>query len=281
MRVMRFSPINVMEKTSFSLITRVGDYLSYLWQYRSIFIISVRNDIKGRFKNTFLGYFWHLLNPLSQIVIYFLIFTVIFGKGIPNYWVYISTGMFAFGFFMSIVPNGSNCIVANSRMVTKMAMAREILVFSKATVNLIYLSISYTILSILMIITGVGLSWNVLFVPLIVISFFVFCIGLALALSAIVVYIRDVSNVVSILMGCMLFAVPIIYMASQRSTPAMEIFWSINPLYYYIETIHDAFYWGVCPDLFQLGVCLILAPISFLIGLAIFKKLEKGFAERL
>ena len=100
-------------------------------------------------------------------------------------------------------------------------------------------------------------------------------------ISSIVVYVRDVSNAMNILCGCLMFALPIMYLAEQRSTPAMELFWSVNPLYYYIETIHDAFYYCVVPDLFQLLICFILAPIVFTGGLFVFKKLEKGFAEQL
>ena len=258
-----------------------GHYIAYLLQYRSIYVMAVKNDFKGRFRYTILGYFWHLINPLSQIVIYYLIFTVIFGRDIPNYWVYISTGMFAFTFFLQSSAGCCNAIVGNSRMVTKMAMARELLVASKVTTNLITLSISYMLLTILLLITGVGVTLNILYVPLVVIMLTVFCAGMAFALSALTVYVRDVANAISILFGCMMFALPIMYLASQRATEFMELFWAANPMYYFIETIHDAFYWGVAPDIFQMAVCMVVAIITFIVGLIIFKRLESGFAERL
>jgi ABC-type polysaccharide/polyol phosphate export permease len=214
-------------------------------------------------------------------VIYYLIFTVIFGRDIPNYWVYICTGMFAFSFFLQSSAGCCNAIVGNTRMVTKMAMARELLVAYKVTTNLITLSISYILLAILILITGVGVTVYILYVPLIVIMLTVFCTGMAFALSAITVYLRDVANATNILFGCMLFALPILYIASQRASDFIELFWAVNPMYYFIETIHDAFYWGVAPDLFQIGVCALVAIVTFIFGLGIFKKLEPGFAERL
>ena len=256
-------------------------YINYLWQHRYMYLVTVRNDLKGKFKYTILGYFWHLLNPLSQIVIYLLVFTVTFGHGVPNYWVYISTGMFPFSFMVASVVGGSTSITGNARVVTKMAMAREILIFSKITVNLVNLTISYSLLLILMAIAGVNITINVLIVPIIIFFFVIFCTGLALALSAIVVYIRDMAHVVSIIMNMMLFAVPIIYMKSVEINEAMKIFWTINPLFYYLDTIHDAFYWGIPPDMSQLIICMIVAPLTFVFGLIIFKKLEPGFAERL
>lgn len=278
---MAIKPIDRMMHSRNKYIHVFGHYIAYLLQYRSIYVMAVKNDFKGRFRYTILGYFWHLINPLSQIVIYYLIFTVIFGRDIPNYWVYISTGMFAFTFFLQSSAGCCNAIVGNSRMVTKMAMARELLVASKVTTNLITLSISYMLLTILLLITGVGVTLNILYVPLVVIMLTVFCAGMAFALSALTVYVRDVANAISILFGCMMFALPIMYLASQRATEFMELFWAANPMYYFIETIHDAFYWGVAPDIFQMAVCMVVAIITFIVGLIIFKRLESGFAERL
>ena len=263
------------------LVHRIGHYLAYLWQYRFIYTTTVVNDFKGRFRYTALGYLWHVLNPLTQIVIYYLIFTVIFGRDIPNYWIYVSTGMFTFNFILQSVIGGCGCIVSNSRMVTKMAFAREMLVASKVTTNFITLAISYAILSFLVLASGAGLDWRIVYMIPISLCLAVFCLGLAFFFSAVTVYVRDVANAMGILMSCMMFALPIFYMAGQRSTPGMELFWSINPMYYFVESVHDVFYSGVSPDMTTVLVILIISPVAFAVGLLVFKKLEHGFAERL
>ena len=262
-------------------LKRVESYCASLWHHRSILKMMVKNDLKGRFKYTALGYFWHLLNPLAQIVIYLLIFTVIFGKDIPNYWVYISTGMFYFSFFLQCSSGSCNLIINNSRIITKMSLPREIIVISKVLSNLITWTISYCLLIVLIVVSGVGISIYIIYLPILVILFAVFCLGLALALSAITVYFRDFANIMSILMGCMMFAIPIFYVAGQRSTPMMEIFWSINPLYYYVEAIHNVLYTGCSPTELQILICVLIAPLSLFLGLFVFKKLEIQFAERL
>ena len=270
-----------MMDSRFTSIHNLGHYLAYIWQYRGMLRQMVGKDFKGRFKNTIFGYFWHLLNPLSQIVIYLLIFTVIFGRDVPNYWVYVSTGMFAFSFFMTSTAGSSNCIVNNSNVVTKMAMAREIIPISKVLMNLITLSISYCLLLLLMAIFGVEITVNILWVPVIVALLLVFSLGMVLLLCSVTVYVRDIANIVGILFGCLMFAIPIMYLAETRSTPMMEVFWSINPLYYYIEIIHDVFFWGNPPDMYMVCVCILSSIVMFAVGLYVFKKLERGFAERL
>ncbi|MBE6521439.1 MAG: ABC transporter permease [Thermoplasmata archaeon] len=280
-RVRGFKPLQRMMDSRNSYINRLGNYLAYLWQYRTVVKTSVDKEFKGRFKYTALGYGWHVLNPLSQIIIYYVIFTVIFGRDIPNYWLYISSGMFGFVFCQTCITGGSGAIVGNAKMVTKLAFARETLVITKVITNLITLSISYVLLIIIMAFSGIGPTINILYLPIIIVLMAVFSTGLAFMFSALVVYFRDLQNAIGIVMGCMMFAIPVIYLASTRSSPLMEFLWSINPLYYYVECIHNVMYWGTAPDEMFILIGSVAAMITFVVGLYVFKRLEKGFAERL
>lgn len=271
----------MMMRSNVSLIHHFGHYLAYLIQYSTLYRSLVSHELKGRFKYTALGYFWHLLNPLFQITVYFVIFTVIFGRDIENYWIYVSTGMFAYSMASSLIVTGTNVIVSNKRMVTKMAFPREILIFSKATVSVITLTISYSLLLMMMIFTGLSLSLNLLWVPLIVLMMAFFAMGITLITSALNVYVRDIHNAVSIIMGCMMFSVPVFYLSSLMTNTIVEFIWHINPLFYYIESIHNVMYWGISPDPNYLAIGLCCSVVVFVVGLFIFKKMERGFAERL
>jgi len=276
-----FKPLQRMMDSKNSYISRLGNYLAYLWQYRTVVKTSVDKEFKGKFKYTALGYGWHLLNPLSQIVIYYVIFTVIFGRDIPNYWLYISCGMFGFVFCQTSITGGAGAIVGNAKMVTKLAFARETLVITKVITNLITLSISYVLLIIIMAFSGVGPTVNILYLPIIIVIMAIFSTGVAFMFSALVVYFRDLQNAINIIMGCMMFAVPVIYMASMRTSPLMEMLWSINPLYYYVESIHNVMYFGIPPDGMFILIGFVAAVVAFVAGLYVFKRLENGFAERL
>ena len=260
---------------------RIYNYLAYLKQYYPMFVMMVKKDFKGRFKHTALGYAWHVINPLWQIFFYYLIFTVIFGRDIENYWVYLSTGMFAYSFCATNITASCNLIISNNALVTKMFFPRELIIFSRIVTNLLVLTISYSILILLMVVTGVGITVNVALLPIVILLLAIFTAGVALILSSSTVYVRDISNVVVIIMGCMMFAVPVIYLASQRSSPMMEAVWSVNPLYYYIESAHHIMYWGDIPSFSFFVACIAFAISTFMLGLMVFKKLEKKFAERL
>ncbi len=276
-----FKPMQRMMDSKNSYVSRLGNYLAYLWQYRTVVKTSVDKEFKGRFKYTALGYGWHVLNPLSQIIIYYFIFTMIFGRDIPNYWLYISCGMFGYVFCQTCITGGAGVIVSNAKMVTKLAFARETLIITKVITNLITLSISYVLLIIIMAIAGLGPTINILYLPIIIVLMAVFSAGLAFLFSALVVYFRDLQNAIGIIMGCMMFAIPVIYMAITRSSPMMEFIWSINPLYYFVESIHDVMYFGIPPDGMFILIGTIAAVVSLILGLYVFKRLENGFAERL
>ena len=86
---------------SINMITSIYAYYTDLCSYKEFIKSIVLKEFKGRFKYTALGYFWHILNPLVLILIYMAVFSLIFGRDIPHYWAYLSTGMFAYSFFSS------------------------------------------------------------------------------------------------------------------------------------------------------------------------------------
>lgn len=278
---MNLGVIESMMSSRFGAVRRLGGYIDYLLGYRSLLVSMVKKSFKGKFRYTALGYAWHVINPLFQIAVYYVVFTVVFGRDIPNYWVYVSTGMFMYTFAASCIKGGCDCIVKNAKTVTKLSFARETLVVSNVLTNLITLAITYVVLAVLMVVSGVGLTWNVLYVPVIIAILTVFLTGLAFLLSAVTVYYRDVSNAVGVVMGCLVFAIPVIYTVSQIQSDAVELIWHINPLFYFVESIHDSFYYGVAPDAAYMAICLLCAVVMFVVGLYVFKRLERGFAERL
>lgn len=278
---MTFKPVESMMGSRIGAVQRLGKYLDYLLGYRSLLESMVKKDFKGKFKYTALGYAWHVINPLFQILVYYVVFTVVFGRDVPNYWVYISTGMFLFSFASSCIRGCCDCVVKNANMVTKISFAKEVLVGANVLTHLTTLVITYAILALLMLVSGVGLTWYVLYVPVIVAILVVFLIGLGLLLSALTVYYRDVSNAIGVVMSCMLFALPIIYLTSQIESTAVDVIWHINPLFYFVESIHNAFYYGMAPDLTYMLICIASALVMLVVGLYVFKKLENGFAERL
>ena len=247
----------------------------------NLFVGLVSNNFKGRYSNSIFGYLWHVINPLIQILIYYMVFSQLMGRDIENYWVYLSVGVFSYNFFSSALNAGTGAITSQRNMITKMSFPREVLVFSSVGVSLITFVISYSILIALIGISGlIPNPWTLLLVPFVIIMETIFVTGLSLASSALNVYYRDVSYGIHILTMMLMFLTPIFYMGSMGSN-ILEAVQIVNPICYYVEAFHDIIYFGTVPDIVSICVGVMYAVFVFIAGLMLFKRLEKRFAEKL
>ena len=240
----------------------------------------VKRDFKGKYRNSFLGYLWHIVNPLSMLVVYYVVFSSLFGRDIPDYWVYLSSAVFALNFFTSSLIGCSNAITGNSGMVNKIAFPREILVITNVLTNLITFVISYIILIAIIFISGRTFSISLLLLPVIIILMTFFSIGLGLIVSSLNVYYRDISNGMHIITFSIIFITPCFYRLQDVSNTVQTIV-KFNPISYYTESLHQIMYYSTFPTTIELSVCFIGSIIMTFLGLLIFKKLERKFAEKL
>ena len=251
------------------------------YEHRHLLFGLVKNNLKGRYNNSALGILWHIINPVMQIVVYALVFSMMFGQSIENYWAYLSIGVFAYNFFSSTLNSGTNAIVSNRGMVTKMYFPREILVYANVLFNLTTFLISYAALICILIVFGIVPDpWLIALLPPFIILEMIFITGVTLAFSAINVFYRDVSYGMQILTMLLMFMTPIFYEADIDGH-ALEMIIAINPMAHYVGAMHDIIYYGTLPGTAEVVVSVFLALTALLIGKAIFKKLERKFPEKL
>ena len=251
-----------------------------LYEYRHLLFGLVKNNLKGKYSNSALGILWHIINPVMQIVVYALVFSMLFGRTIENYWAYLSIGVFAYNFFSSSMNSGTNAIVSRRGMVTKMYFPRTILVLADVMVHLITFVISYTVL--ICLIAALGLLPNpvlLLLVPVVIVIEAIFITGAVLAFSAINVFYRDAAYGMHIITMLMMFMTPIFYEAPSEGI--LHYILMINPMAHYVETFHDLIYYGIVPELTSLVIGLVAAIIVLAIGMRVFKSLERVFPEKL
>ena len=273
-------PIEWMMHSESMFINKFGNYLAYLMRFRYMLIEMIKKNFVGKYRNSILGYLWHVLSPLFLIVLLFVAFNTVFGRNIPNYWIYLSAAIFPLNFFISSVNGSALSITSNVQMVSKMAFPREILVYSTIISNLITLVISYLLLLILIVVTGNQLTYWVLLVPFVFFFLFLFTTGVGLIVAATNVYKRDVSYAVGMILMGLIYVTPCFYKIEDMSEMLQTIV-KINPLSYYTESLHELVYYGHCLNVIDYSTGAIIAVATFMFGMILFKKLEKGFTERL
>lgn len=249
-----------------------------IYNYRELLKTNVQKEIRGRYKNSFLGILWSFLNPLLQLAVYAIIFPLILKTTQEHYVIFLCAGLIPWTYFTTTLTQSAFTIIANGNIVKKVYFPREILpiaVVSSATINFM---ISSLIIVAFVVFSGLGLSWYIIFYPLILLVQYVFSLGIAFVLSSITVYLRDLEHLIGIILQVMFYATPIVY--SLETIPeTFRGIMGLNPMAHIITAYRNIFYNQTMPDLTMLGIIFVLSIVLCVVGYMIFNKLQKGFAE--
>ena len=251
-----------------------------LYAYRELLKTNIKKEIRGKYKGSFLGVLWSFVNPLLQILVYAIVFPYIMKVQTENYLIFLICGIIPWTWFTTTITQGTTCITINSNLIKKVYFPREILPISVVTSGLVNFLISCVIILIFVLLGGCGISWHLVFLPLIALVQYIISLAIIFLLSAFNVYVKDVEYMVGFIINLLFYATPIVY--SSSSVPA-QLQWivKINPMSYLIESYRNIFYNKTLPDFKGLAVALIMGVILCVIGYFIFSKLQKRFAEEL
>ena len=253
--------------------------LKNLYDYRQLLKSNVQKEIRGKYKGSFLGVLWSFINPLLQVLVYAIVFPFIMKNTQENYVVFLIIGILPWTWFITAINQGTSCILANAGIIKKVYFPREILPISVVTSGMINFLISCIVIFLFLIFSGIGISWYVVFLPIIVIIQFIFTLGILFMTSAIDVYIRDAEYIIAFIVNMLFYATPILYSPDIfQNTPISWLF-KLNPLAGIINRYRDILFYKTMPNLESLLFIFVISIILLLLGIAIFRKLEKGFAE--
>lgn len=251
-----------------------------IYNYRELLKTNITKDVGGKYKNSFLGVLWSFINPLLQIAVYALVFQVILRSNIENYAVYLCCALIPWQYFSNIVIRGAAVVIDNGNIIKKVYFPREILPISIVTSEGVNFLISTIIILGFVLISGIGLSVNVIWYFVILAIQYVVSLGIAFIVSSLTVYFRDLLHLLGVFMQLLFYATPIVY--SINDVPAgFQWLLKLNPMTYLIEGYRAIFYNKTLPNFKYLGIALAIGIVLCLIGYALFRKLEKGFAEEL
>jgi len=268
-------PVVVIEPSKSWVALNLRD----LWQYRDLLYIFTMRDIKVRYKQTLLGAAWAIIQPLFTM----LIFTLFFGKlaGMPSdgipYPIFAYAGLLPWTFFSNAVTNSGNSLVGNSNLITKIYFPRMIIPMASVASGLLDFVIAFGLLVVLMFYYGVGLSINLLILPVLLILTSLLAIGVGMWMSALNVKYRDVRYALPFLVQLGMFASPIIYPLSLVPEKWRWLM-ALNPLAGQIEAYRSAFF-GKPFDWLSLGVSAVLTFAVLVYSAYNFRRMEKSFAD--
>ena len=211
-----------------------------LYNYRQLLKSNVSKEIRGKYKGSFLGVLWSFVNPLLMTLVYAIVFPFILKSTQPHYVTFIVIAILPWTWFTSVISQGTNTIVVNGGIIKKVYFPREILPISIVTSGLINFLISCLIIAIFLIFSGIGFSFYIVLLPLIVIIQYILQLGLIFITSSIDVYIRDAEYIISFFVSMIFYGTPILYSSSLFPEKVSWLL-KLNPLTTIIESYRDIF----------------------------------------
>ncbi len=252
-----------------------------IYAYREMIFSLVRRDLKGRYKGSVLGFFWTFLNPLLQLCVYTVVFSIILRAGIEQYYLHLFVALVPWLFFSVCFTGGASCIRSQQDMVKKIYFPREVLPIAHCTSQFVNMCLSFIVVLFVVLLSGRGLHpLPLLCMPLVMFVEYLLCLGTDLIISAITVYIRDLEYLSGIIVMAWQFLTPIMYSIDIVPERLLPIF-MINPMTPVIIAYRDILYYGRIPQLVTLIHCTVVGVLLVIIGFWVFGKLKKGFAEEM
>ncbi len=228
---------------------KLSRYVGELWQYRDLLKLLVSRNIKLKYRRSFLGYVWSVLNPLLIMVVMAVVFSAMFKRNIPNFPLYLFCGQLLFNFMNTSTHQAIFSITGNAALLKKTYVPKYIFTISKITSGLVDFVFSLGALLIVMIFTRAQFSWYILLFPLVLLQLYVFCVGLGLFLSQANVFFRDIQYIYNAVTTAWMYLTPIFYPIEMLPDNIAWIVKYLNPMYYYVSQFRAVVYSCSLPEM--------------------------------
>ncbi len=236
--------------------------------------------MKVRYRGTWLGFFWTMLNPLIMTGVYTLVFQFILKIDIPNYTAFLFCALLPFNWLSESINVGSNCIIERPGFIRDAIFPSQILpvtVIGTAMMNYVF---ALPILLIILVAFKITLGWSLLALPVIMSVQFLFTLGIVFILAAYNVFFRDLRFIVQNIMMALFFITPVMY--DIKTVPErFQFIFSYNPVTQLIYCYRNIFLYNSWPNWERLGWVLGIAIVLVVLGAWVFETHRESFAEYL
>lgn len=254
------------------IIKSVRGLIKYRWLLQELII----RDLKIKYRRSVLGYLWSVLNPLMMMTIITIVFSNVFRFDIPNFPVYLLVGQLIYTFFSESTNMAMHSILWGASLIKKIYLPKYIFPLSRVLSCFVTMLFSMIALFLVMIITNVEFHITLLLLPFVFLTVLVFCIGIGLILSVLVVFFRDIQHLYSVLLTGLSYLTPIFYPISILPEWLQDLM-ILNPLYGFINFFRKIAIYGQWPSVEEYVICMFFSVGALMTGLYIFKRHQNDF----
>lgn len=254
-----------------------------LIQYRHLLYMLTLRDIKIKYKQSVMGFFWAIFMPMMIVAAGILVkkaFSMMSGKPMDlAQLVTVSVKSVPWAFFVASIRFATNSLVYNTNLVTKIYFPREVFPLAAVIANFFDFAVASILLIIILAIAGVGGSTYLLFLPILLVFLILMAAGLGMFLACANLFFRDVKYIVEVILTIGIFFTPVFYEASVFGKWAPVLL--LNPVGVILESINAVIVLHTCPNIYWLGYSAVWSIGGFIASWVIFHKAEFAFAENI
>ncbi len=273
------APVSIYEPFRAGL-PPLGSYLRSLWSRRSFIAEFSRSELREQNYGSLFGQLWLVLNPLLLSSVYFLLIYIIGGHSDATRYGHLTASLFLFYLISNSLSGGVKSITAGQRLILNTAFPRVMLPISATVIALFKFVPTLLVFFVMRTVLGLKYSWQMFWaIPVILIALLM-GLGMAILISCINVYFRDIASFLPYMTRSLLYLSPILYHASDVSDKikTLEV---VNPLFYLLDAWSQIMVYAKAPDFYSLVHAFAWALSIFLIGAYFFLSRERDFAVRL
>ncbi|MBN2301363.1 MAG: ABC transporter permease [Lentisphaerae bacterium] len=262
--------------------------LKEIYQRRELLLILIARNLKVRYKNSALGFFWTLLGPLFMILIYATFASILkWDSGQPNYLQFLIVGLVVWQFLLMCLNDSLHAVVGNSNLVKRTVFPRIILPLSTVTANLVNFLLTLCVLTAYLLLTRIQMH-NLGFLPVVLLTQFALCLGMALIIATANVFLRDTEHILSIVTLAWFFLSPIFYsmdlqlgQLSKISVWSMHWIAFINPMSGLLCAYRALFMSDNSVAVNHMLISFAVSWVLLLIGIVVFQRFQMKFGDEL
>ena len=254
--------------------------LRELWKYRDLLLILAGRDIKLRYKQTALGVFWVVMQPLAAA----LIFAVIFGRfaNLPSdgqpYVLFVMSGLLPWGYFAGALQRAGNSLITDSKLISKVYFPRLLIPLASTAAVVVDLAVALSVFGVLMLVYQVPFTWRLLALPLFLGLATLLAVGVSLWLSALNVQYRDFMYALPFIIQLWMYASPVVY-ATSLVPERFRLLYSLNPVVGIIEGFRWTLVGSDALTAPMVALSLTVGLVALVSGAFVFRRVERRFAD--
>lgn len=241
----------------------------------------VKKNFTSKYKDSILGVFWTILNPLLMMTLFTIIFSTLFNRNITNYPIYFLCGWCIYMFFTNSVSTSMIALKGNKNILQRTPAPKHIFILGAVLSEFLNFLVMLLLLIVIMIITRAPFYWNTMFLAIIPLcSLYIMLTGLGFIFAIACVYYTDIKHLWTVVSLMLMYASAIFYPIDIIPQPYLKYI-MLNPMFWAIDQFRHFIFWGNMPEMISIVNFILLSLIILILGIIMFKKYENKVTIKL